>query len=66
MSTTLVRIEAPSFVGGLLVNEGIVTQTAPILKRYRGWSMENAVENARSLGWSVVITEGTPKAAPKD
>jgi hypothetical protein len=49
----LAQITAPHFCAGLIQRDGTVRQAAPIVKYMIGWSIQRAVEYARSKGWRV-------------
>jgi len=51
----LMRIEAPHFVAGAEVRDGVVSRAAPILKYMRGWTFQRVLEYARRKGWKVII-----------
>lgn len=48
---TLLRVEAPHFVAGLVLCEGRVEATAPILRHMYGWSLERVLAHCHRLGW---------------
>lgn len=51
MSGRMWRIVAPHFVAGLVVEEGLVTETAPILARWRGRRWVEVRARMVELGW---------------
>lgn len=52
----LVRIVAPNFVAGFVVNNGRVTETAPILRRMLlGHTADEARNIIRRLGWKASV-----------
>lgn len=54
MNEVLIRIEAPHFVAGLIVDGGVVVRTAPILSwaRHKAWRNVAAyVETKRGWRW---------------
>jgi type IV secretory pathway protease TraF len=48
---TLVRIEAPHFVAGIVAEDGRVARTAPILRYMLGWDGQRVAAYVRSKGW---------------
>lgn len=54
----LVRVEAPHFVAGAVLQDGVVTEAAPILKYAVGWTRERLRDYVRSKGWmaKIVVT----------
>lgn len=49
----LIRIEAPHFVAGLVVEDGQVYESAPVIKYMRGWTQEKVINYCRVKGWKV-------------
>lgn len=56
--TTLVRVTAPEFCAGLIVERGVCVRAAPIL-RVRGWVIGMTADQLRALfagrGWTAAI-----------
>lgn len=48
---THIRVSAPHFVAGLVLQQGIVVQTAPILHYMRGWSVAKMDRYCQRKGW---------------
>ena len=49
--TTVLRVVAPYFCAGVVLEEGVVVKAAPILGYMRGWSMSKCQNYARRKGW---------------
>jgi hypothetical protein len=49
----MIRITAPHFCAGVIVEYGRITRAAPILRYMVGWSVERAIAYARGKGWKV-------------
>ena len=47
----MIRIEAPHFVGAVVLQDDIVVTTAPILKYMRGWSRNKVEQWCRKKHW---------------
>lgn len=47
----LYRITAPHFVAGIVVGDGKVTGSAPILKYMRGWTMARVETYCYTKSW---------------
>ncbi len=47
------RIEAPHFVAGVVIEDGRVIDCAPIIKYMRGWTDIQVLEYCRKKGWIV-------------
>lgn len=52
---TLIRITAPHFVAGLLLEKDRVVMTAPILKYMLGWHVVKVKTYARKKKWLVDV-----------
>lgn len=50
----LIRIEAPHFVAGVIIKDGLVVRAAPIVKYMRGWTTTRVTSYAASKGWTVI------------
>jgi len=46
-----IRIEAPHFVAGVELHDGIVRETAPILHYMLGWTRKEVIEYAERKHW---------------
>lgn len=65
MSEMLVQVTAPHFCAGIVLTDGRVTTTAPILKWSVGWQRERLSAYFKSKGWrAAVVTSATPTAGP--
>lgn len=53
----LLRIEAPHFVAGLVVEEGRVKSAAPILRYMVGWTRSRVAFYCHSKGWRIELCE---------
>ena len=51
----LAQIRAPSFTAGLVLFDDKVVETAPIIRRMRGWSRARVREECKRLGWHISI-----------
>lgn len=48
----VVRISAPRFVAGLVAEDGRVVAAAPIIRSYRGRTLEQARRHCERRGWA--------------
>lgn len=53
--TMLAQISAPHFVAGLIFENGVVVETAPILKYMNGWMRNRVRTYCRQKGWSAKV-----------
>ena len=53
----LIKIEAPHFVAGAVVDRNILVISAPIIKYMAGWTVNKAVAYCDSKGWTYQIFE---------
>ena len=60
MSETLVRVVAPHFVAGLVIEQQRATVTAPILAWARGKHEDELREAFRRKGWRASIVKERP------
>lgn len=53
----LLRVEAPTFVAGLVYDPEIdrVVETAPILRRWLGYTRKQVIEGCRQMSWRLDI-----------
>lgn len=51
----LVQVTAPHFCAGIVLTDGRVTTTAPILKWSVGWQRERLSAYFKSKGWRAVV-----------
>ena len=49
----LLQLTAKHFCAGLIVQDGRVTVTAPILRYMMGWTLARVEEYAQAAGWTV-------------
>ena len=49
----LFQLTAKHFCAGLIVQNGRVTVTAPILRYTHGWTLARVEEYAQAAGWTV-------------
>jgi hypothetical protein len=62
VSGTLVRIEAPHFVAGIVAENGRVVRTAPILHYMLGWDGRRVAAYVRAKGWAWVLVTAATQA----
>lgn len=55
----LLQLTAKHFCAGLIVQNGKVTVTAPIVKYMAGWTLERVREYAAGCGWTVTEVKTT-------
>lgn len=48
-----IRITSPYFVACVAVEDGLVTETAPILKYMRAWGLEQVLDYCKTKNWKV-------------
>lgn len=58
--TSLYRIVAPHFVCGIVVNGGVATEAAPIIRYMIGWKVDRMREYCAGKRWSFTIVPGEP------
>lgn len=51
----LAQIRAPNFTAGIVLFDDKVVETAPIVRRMRGWSRDRVRAECKRLGWSISI-----------
>ena len=51
----LLQLTAKHFCAGLIVQNGRVTVTAPILRYMHGWMLARVEEYAQAAGWTVMV-----------
>lgn len=49
----MIRIEAPHYVAGALVENDVVIKAAPIIKYMKGWSTSKVIWYCNKKHWSV-------------
>lgn len=54
--SALIRIEAPTFVAGIELLNGVAFRAAPILKYTVGWSQDRILKYASSKRWTVSVS----------
>lgn len=60
----LLRIEAPHFVTGVVIEGWHVTRAAPIVKYMKGWDANHVEEYCRRKGWEIVAYSMVPDRLP--
>jgi hypothetical protein len=45
------------FTAGLVVRNGVVVSTAPLLRFMRGWHVKNAIQRIVANGWTMEVVE---------
>jgi len=50
----VIRIEAPHFVAGVVLEQGVVVRAAPILSYMRGWTRVRVMRYCDSKRWRYV------------
>jgi len=53
MMEIIARIEAPHFTAGIVLQDDIVVETAPILKYMKQWGRDQVRDYCRSKGWKI-------------
>lgn len=57
----LIRVVAPHFVAGLIIENDICTEAAPILQWAKGWTRDRLRDYFSKKGWKAsVINEKAP------
>jgi hypothetical protein len=51
----LAQIRAPHFTAGIVLFDGKVVETAPILRRFKGRSRDHVRAECKRLGWEVSV-----------
>jgi hypothetical protein len=51
----LAQIRANAFCAGLVLCDDVVIETAPILRRMRGWSRAHVHDYCRAKGWTIEV-----------
>lgn len=60
MMETVLRIGhegTRTFFAGVVLQNGIVVETAPIMKRMHGWRRDRVEEYCAARGWSVEVVQ---------
>lgn len=55
----LARIVAPHFVCGILIADGRVSATAPIVRYMLGWSPQRVLSYCNHKGWEIARVPST-------
>jgi hypothetical protein len=58
----LAQIEAPHFVAGIVLQDDIVVETAPILRYMRKWDRKRVREYCQRNAWKVVVVHQLERA----
>ena len=53
-----IRFESPTMVAGVIVEDGVIVRTAPIVSFMKGWKAERALEFAKHRLWDVELLGG--------
>lgn len=53
----LAQITAPHFVAGIAIDDGVVTEAAPIVKYMRGWSRDKVRDYCHQKCWHVLVVQ---------
>lgn len=53
----LLRIVAPHFVAGAIIENGLVVRCAPILNYMRGWGVAKVEQYAKGKRWVTEVVE---------
>ncbi len=59
----LLQLTAKHFCAGLIVQNGRVTVTAPILRYMAGWTVARVEEYAQAAGWTVTAVRAAAGGA---
>lgn len=51
----LAQIKAPHFTAGIVLDDGIVTTTAPIVKYMKGWTRDRVRDYCHQKMWHIKI-----------
>ena len=54
---TVIAIDAPHFYAAVVIKNGLVIKTAPILKYMYGWSQDKIFNYTQAKGWKTIIVE---------
>ncbi len=54
-ASVLAAIDAPHFYAGIILEQDVVIQAAPIVKYMRGWSRDRVRDYCRQKRWTVQI-----------
>lgn len=66
MSGLLVRVSAPHFVAGIVVEDERVVRAAPILRWSIGWHRDALRNYFRKKGWTASVIESKNPIDPQD
>lgn len=69
MIEVLAQVTAPpprGFTAGLVLFDDRVVETAPILRRMRGWSRQRVREYCQTKGWKVAVVHQMERAPPPE
>ena len=53
----LAAIDAPHFYAGLVLENDIVTESAPIIKYMRGWSRSKVRDHCQTKRWKILVVK---------
>jgi hypothetical protein len=51
----LAQIRGPNFTAGIVLFDDKVVETAPIVRRMRGWTRDRVRAECRRLGWNISV-----------
>ena len=51
----LAQVKAPHFVAGIVLENDIVTEAAPIVKYMHGWSRDKVRDYCKQKGWQIAV-----------
>ncbi|WP_156438754.1 hypothetical protein [Bradyrhizobium valentinum] len=57
MNEELLSIDAPHFNAGVVIRNGIVVRSAPIIRRMVGWHKARVLSYCQRMGWRVEAAE---------
>lgn len=55
--TMLVQITAPHMCSGIILEDDVVTEAAPIVRYMVGWNRDRVRDYCRQKGWNVRIVQ---------
>lgn len=59
----MIHITAPHFVAGVVIEDGVATRCAPIVRYMRGWDAVRVARYCETKGWTTqyIPSSGTAK-----
>jgi hypothetical protein len=64
MIEILAQVRAQNFCAGLVLWDDKVIETAPLLRRMKGWSRAHVRDYCRGKGWKVEVIHALQRARP--